>query len=103
MLRAAVLGGGSWGTTVASIVAHNTPTQLWARNADVVNSINDHNENNVYLPGLKLNSNLTATNDLAAQTHALQNGIQHGSADIVKVRIDSSRKMRLQRGMVIVC
>lgn len=65
MLRAAVLGGGSWGTTVGSIVAHNTPTQLWARNADVVNSINDHNENNVYLPGLKLNSNLTATNDLA--------------------------------------
>ncbi|MEO1027971.1 MAG: NAD(P)H-dependent glycerol-3-phosphate dehydrogenase [Pseudomonadota bacterium] len=65
MLRAAVLGGGSWGTTVASIVAQNTPTQLWARNADVVNSINDHNENNVYLPGLKLNPTLTATNDLA--------------------------------------
>ena len=29
--RVAVIGAGSWGTTVASLAAANTPTVLWAR------------------------------------------------------------------------
>ena len=35
-LRVAVLGGGSWGTTVASLVTRNTPVTLWARNPGTV-------------------------------------------------------------------
>ena len=31
-LNVTVLGGGSWGTTVASLVARNAPITLWARN-----------------------------------------------------------------------
>ncbi|MFN5819940.1 MAG: hypothetical protein ACK44Y_05840, partial [Novosphingobium sp.] len=30
-LKVGLLGGGSWGTTVASLVARNAPTTLWAR------------------------------------------------------------------------
>ena len=63
-LRVAVLGGGSWGTTVASTVSQNAPTTLWARNDDVVNSINERHENPVYLEGLKLSKSLSATSDL---------------------------------------
>jgi len=64
-LRVAVLGGGSWGTTVASIVSANTPTVQWARNADIANEIQTKHTNSRYLPDLKLNKNLTATADLA--------------------------------------
>ena len=39
-LQVGLLGGGSWGTTVASLVARNTDIAMWARDADTVKEIN---------------------------------------------------------------
>lgn len=64
-LKVTVLGGGSWGTTVASIAARNAPTTLWARNAEIVQEINSSHTNEKYLPGGKLSDKLVATTDLA--------------------------------------
>lgn len=61
----AVLGGGSWGTTVASLAARNTDTVLWARNQATVNEINDKHTNSRYLGELPLTESLRATADLA--------------------------------------
>ncbi|MBT3411388.1 MAG: NAD(P)H-dependent glycerol-3-phosphate dehydrogenase [Halieaceae bacterium] len=63
-LNIAVLGGGSWGTTVASLVARNTDVTLWARNPDTVNEINARHSNEKYLPGAKLPDRLRATSDV---------------------------------------
>ena len=41
----AVIGGGSWGTTVAHLAAHNVETVLWARHAETVDAINTHHQN----------------------------------------------------------
>jgi glycerol-3-phosphate dehydrogenase (NAD(P)+) len=60
-----VLGGGSWGTTVASVAARNAPTTLWLRDGDVAESINTKHENPRYLPGLELPAALCATSSLA--------------------------------------
>lgn len=62
-LRVSILGGGSWGTTVASLVARNTQALLWARNADTVTEINEAHSNSRYLPGARLSPKLTATSD----------------------------------------
>ena len=40
-IRVAVLGGGSWGTTVASLAAARTETVLWARRQSTVDAINE--------------------------------------------------------------
>ncbi|MEO7737737.1 MAG: NAD(P)H-dependent glycerol-3-phosphate dehydrogenase [Novosphingobium sp.] len=64
-LRVSVLGGGSWGTTVAHVVAGRSPTLLWARSREVVTEINDRGTNEQYLPGSKLNRSLRATGSLA--------------------------------------
>jgi glycerol-3-phosphate dehydrogenase (NAD(P)+) len=64
-LKVAVLGGGSWGTTVAHLVAHNAPTVLWARNPDTAGEINARHTNSTYLAGYDLNPRLTSTADLA--------------------------------------
>lgn len=64
-LKVAVLGGGSWGTTVASLTARNAPVVLWARDADVVDEINSKHTNQKYLPGGTLSEKLVATTDLA--------------------------------------
>lgn len=44
-LRVSSLGGGSWGTTVASLVARNAPITLWARSQDTVDEINSQHTN----------------------------------------------------------
>lgn len=63
-LNIAVLGGGSWGTTVASLVARNIDVTLWARNPDTVNEINAKHSNEKYLPAAKLPDRLRATSDV---------------------------------------
>jgi glycerol-3-phosphate dehydrogenase (NAD(P)+) len=63
-LNVAVLGGGSWGTTVASLVSRNAPITLWARNAATVSEINTQHTNDIFLPGVTLPEKLVATNDL---------------------------------------
>jgi glycerol-3-phosphate dehydrogenase (NAD(P)+) len=63
-IRVAVLGGGSWGTTVASLAAARTETVLWARRESTVDAVNSSHENPDYLPGMPLHPELTATNSL---------------------------------------
>jgi glycerol-3-phosphate dehydrogenase (NAD(P)+) len=59
-----VIGGGSWGTTVASIVARNAPTVLWTRRPDLAEEIDRDHVNSVYLDGERLDERLRATSSL---------------------------------------
>lgn len=77
-IRVAVLGGGSWGTTVAHLAAHQVPTVLWARRPELADEVNAHHTNERYLPGHQLHPDLRATSDLAeavAQADVLVMGI----------------------------
>ncbi len=60
-----MLGAGSWGTTVASLVAPRHPTTLWARDPEVAKAVNTDHANPAYLPGFTLAAGLSATTDLA--------------------------------------
>jgi glycerol-3-phosphate dehydrogenase (NAD(P)+) len=59
-----VLGGGSWGTTVASLTTARHPTMLWARDLEVAGEIDTQHTNGRYLPGQRLPRRLRATADL---------------------------------------
>ncbi len=63
-VRVVVLGAGSWGTTVAHLAAHNTPTLLWARDPQVAEEIDRDHVNRRYLPDFVLHDKLQATDDL---------------------------------------
>lgn len=63
----AVLGGGSFGTVIANIIACNgSHVSLWLRNEERAASINQHRQNLEYLPGYQLHDNLQATTSLGA-------------------------------------
>jgi len=63
--RVAVLGGGSFGTVIANIIARNGyEVRLWLRNSQRASDINAQRENSDYLPGYKLDDRLTATDAL---------------------------------------
>ena len=79
-LKVGLLGGGSWGTTVAALVARNAPVTLWARNQATVDEINGQHSNSKYLPGAALPERLRASCDIQEAV---------GSADVVVMGIPS--------------
>jgi glycerol-3-phosphate dehydrogenase (NAD(P)+) len=64
MTKYAVIGAGSWGTTVAAMVAPVVETVMWARNASVADDIAAHHRNSAYLDGFDLPESLHATSSL---------------------------------------
>jgi glycerol-3-phosphate dehydrogenase (NAD(P)+) len=64
--RVAVLGGGSFGTALANIVADNGhDVVLWLRNRERADEINQQHFNSEYLPDYPLNTALRASVELA--------------------------------------
>ena len=60
-----VIGGGAWGTGIAQALARGGhKVEIWALEEDVVASINNEHENKRFLPGFKLNENITCSNDI---------------------------------------
>lgn len=60
-----VIGGGAWGTALASLCASNgIPTTIWAREPEVVKAINARHENAEYLADVPLPKALKATESL---------------------------------------
>lgn len=65
MTTIGVIGGGAWGTALAQIYAREArDVMLWAREAEVVESINARHENAMYMPGAALSDHLKASGDL---------------------------------------
>jgi glycerol-3-phosphate dehydrogenase (NAD(P)+) len=63
--KVACIGAGSWGTTVASLIAANGhDVVLWCRNNDLAEQISGYSTNERYLPGVRLPDNLRATSDI---------------------------------------
>ena len=79
--KIAVLGGGSWGTTTASVISRQCDAVLWARDAQIVDEINQHHTNTRYLADAALHPKLTATT-------ALNVAVEH--ADAVLIAVPSS-------------
>lgn len=72
MNRVAIIGGGAWGTALATVTRRaGGSVRLWARDPDVVAAINQRHENPVFLPGIALDPAIAASTDLAeAVVHA---------------------------------
>ena len=63
--RVAVIGAGSWGTTLAKVLGDNgRKVWLWTRREELARGINDKHENADYLPNVRLPDNVEATHDL---------------------------------------
>ncbi|MFM7879405.1 MAG: NAD(P)-binding domain-containing protein, partial [Acidimicrobiaceae bacterium] len=60
----AVVGAGSWGTTVANAVVKNQATILWARRSELAEKISTSHENDDYLPGVNLAESLRCSSVL---------------------------------------
>ncbi len=62
-----IVGAGSWGTTIAKVIAEKYPAKrinLWALEKYVVQSVNRRIENREFLPGIELPKNIHASNSI---------------------------------------
>ena len=65
MNKIAVIGAGSWGTTLACLLADNGhDVTLWVYEKDLAERMQGSRENDVFLPGYKFPDNLNISNDL---------------------------------------
>ena len=94
-MRVAVIGAGSWGTTVASVVAPNTATVLWARRQDLVDTMATARRNEAYLPDYTLPDELEFTSSLRDAVSAADVVVMgvpsHGFRDVL---VEAARWVR---------
>jgi glycerol-3-phosphate dehydrogenase (NAD(P)+) len=79
-IRVAVVGAGSWGTTVAALASGNAPTVLWARRPELAEEVNADHRNSDYLAEFDLPEALTATASLEEAV---------GAADVLVMGVPS--------------
>lgn len=64
-IRIGILGAGSWGTTIANLLAKKEfSITLWVHNKELFQSIRDKRENPFYLPGITLSHGIFSTNSI---------------------------------------
>jgi glycerol-3-phosphate dehydrogenase (NAD(P)+) len=79
-IQVTVLGAGSWGTTVGSLVAANASSVVWARDGAVAEEISSEHRNGRYLPDLELHPMLRSTASLESAVE---------SADVLVMAVPS--------------
>lgn len=64
-MRIGVIGAGSWGTTLANLLAKKgLEVKLWVYEADLAQRLKEHRVNDLYLPDYKLSEQLEFSHDL---------------------------------------
>lgn len=72
-MNIAVIGAGSWGTTLADLLARKgDEVTLWAYESDLVERMRANHVNDLYLPGRMLFETLSFSNDLVATVRSKQ-------------------------------
>ena len=65
MIKVAVIGAGSWGTTFSKVLADGgSDVMLWSRREEVASEINNSHRNGDYLPGVNLPAGIVASTDI---------------------------------------
>ncbi len=88
--RVAVIGAGSWGTTLANLIAEKEDVDLWVYEDDLYQTMVSNRENEIYLPGIHLADRVRLTHSLeeafrdkavlicAVPSHAVREVFQKG-------------------------
>lgn len=111
MSRVAVVGAGSWGTTLADLLAaKGDDVVLWAHETEVADEINRRHRNDLFLAEAPLHTGITATTDIcaavrgaglvvsAAPSHAVRAVMQAAAAELAEGVLVVSASKGLEPG-----
>lgn len=110
-MRAAVVGGGAWGTALAHLLAQGGhDVRIWAREDDVVEHINRSHANPRFLPGATLDARVHATGHMeealgdaalvlyVAPSHVLRDVVRGGKGAVAPGAIAVVATKGIERG-----
>ena len=84
-MKIGVIGAGSWGTTIANMLALNGHgITLWVYEADLCERMRDRGENDVYLPGFALSKDIKFTNSLEEAASGMEMVVSAAPAQVVR-------------------
>lgn len=64
-MKISIIGAGSWGTALSLLLAEKgNDVRFWAKEPEIVDKINKHHHNAVYLPDVQLPETITAFTDM---------------------------------------
>ncbi len=85
-MRVAVIGAGSWGTTLANLLAHRGhAVGIWAREPEVVESVNRGHVNELFLPNRPLHPGLVAHREIPAAVRGAELIVSAAPSHAVRV------------------
>lgn len=102
MSAVAVLGAGSWGTTLADLLARKGhAVRLWAHEAEVVTAINRGHENPIFLSGCPLAPELRATGDAVAATRGAEVVVAVAPSHVLRGVLEGARAGVAQDAVIV--
>ncbi len=102
MTTIAVLGAGSWGTTLASLLAAKGDTvRLWAYEPEVVAQVNRSHENAMFLPGVRLPASLQAYGDAAEAVEGAEIIVSAPPSHVVRAVVGKLRDVVVPGALVV--
>jgi len=100
--KIAVIGGGSWGTALATILAKNNyDIEIYVRDNKLKKDINHKHINTAYFPDIKLSNNIKATNNLKEMVVNAENIVVSVPTDATRI-IMNKIKPYLDNNKIIV-
>src|SRR5256886_16241221 len=103
-VKVAVVGGGAWGTALADLLARKGGVEtvtLWARELEVVESVNREPLNHMVLPGAALAPGVAAEADLAAAVRGADVVVSAAPSHAVREVMTRARG-QISRGALVV-
>ncbi len=102
-MRSTVLGAGSWGTGLASVLAgKGFPVTLWDQDRQVLDDVAQRHENSRYLPGIALPPSLGSAPDVSRALEGAELVVVAVPSHAVRV-VAIEAKRHLRTGVPIVC
>ena len=114
-MKCAVIGAGAWGTALANVLAANGHSvALWAREPDVVDTVNQVRENRRFLPGVCIGDRVRATGAIAealgdaelvtyvAPSHALRDVAFSGAGSVRRGSVLVVASKGIERGTLAI-
>jgi glycerol-3-phosphate dehydrogenase (NAD(P)+) len=102
-MKVTVVGGGAWGTALADLLARKgEQVTLWAREPDVIESVNHRHRNDMFLPGAELAPSLRAEPDLSAALRGVETIVSAAPSHAVRdVMTQAAAALRDSRPLVV--
>ena len=102
-MKTAVIGGGSWGTALATVLAHNGhDVRVWCHEPDVARELTEKHCNSKYLPGFQLSERITGSADFAQALEGAELLVPVSPSHVTRSVMVDARSF-LPRATPIVC